>query len=194
MIRMYIPGLRRSPHREAVDLLVAVFAVVQYELRSVALQPPIWPHFEVQQDPIEVFQPRPTFKTLSVGDVLVLRRRLWRRHRRRRRRRSSRGVRRRRRRRPVGVQNGDKAQKRLVVDVKFEGLFSNMVTHLLKRDSMESKVCSLRNPLSGRHRHLFLPCAAAAMASFVQWDWRTRFECQKIQFFSVFSMEVIEYC
>ena len=74
----------------------------------------------LQKDPIEVFQPRPTFKTLSVGDVLVLRRRLWRRHRRRRRRRSSRGV---RRRRPVGVQNGDKAQKRLVVDVKFEGLF-----------------------------------------------------------------------
>ena len=60
------------------------------------------------------------------GDVLVLRR-LWRRRcRRRRRRRSKRGVRRRRRRRRlVGVQNGDKAQKRLVVKIQFSSISCN---------------------------------------------------------------------
>ena len=130
----------------AVDLLAAVSVVHGFRRATRALArfsprlQPIWPHFKVQTDPI-IFRLAQLSRHFLFGDVLVLRR-LWRRrcrrrrrrrHRRRRRRRSKRGVRRRRRRRRlVGVQNGDKAQKRLVVKIKFEELSCVEVKYLPK--------------------------------------------------------------
>ena len=126
----------------AVDLLAAVSVVHGFRraTRALARFSPIWPHFKVQTDPI-IFRLAQLSRHFLFGDVLVLRR-LWRRrcrrrrrrrHRRRRRRRSKRGVRRRRRRRRlVGVQNGDKAQKRLVVKIKFEELSCIEVKYLPK--------------------------------------------------------------
>ena len=124
----------------AVDLLAAVSVVHGFRraTRALARFSPIWPHFKVQTDPI-IFRLAQLSRHFLFGDVLVLRR-LWRRrcrrrrrrrHRRRRRRRSKRGVRRRRRRRRlVGVQNGDKAQKRLVVKIKFGKISCDKVNFL----------------------------------------------------------------
>ena len=156
----YIPDPRRSPHRVAVELLSAVSVVHGFRRATRALAPLLLllsNMAELQTDPI-FFRLTQLSRHFLFGDVLVLRR-LWRRrcrrrrrrrrrHRRRRRRRSKRGVRRRRRRRRlVGVQNGDKAQKRLVVRIQFCELSCSFGQLFFTKSSTRDDVILFKKPL-----------------------------------------------
>ena len=147
----YIPDPRRSPHRVAVELLSAVSVVHGFRRATRALAPLLLllsNMAELQTDPI-FFRLTQLSRHFLFGDVLVLRRRrrLWRR-RRRRRRRSKRGVRRRRRRRRlVGVQNGDKAQKRLVVRIQFRELSCSFGQLFFTKSSTRDDVILFKKPL-----------------------------------------------